>query len=93
MQKQLKISGHISAIQIRYRGAKGVLLTNDNLVNGQIKMRKSMIKYETFKDTDIDILDYSKYRFGTLNRQIIILLLSLGVDPEGIEELQTHNLK
>jgi hypothetical protein len=46
-----------------------------------------MVKYETFTDTDIDILDYTKYRFGTLNRQIIILLLSLGIDPEGIENL------
>lgn len=40
-----------------------------------------MVKFES-PETDLDILDFSKYRPGTLNRQIIILLLSLGIKPD-----------
>jgi RNA-dependent RNA polymerase len=51
-----------------------------------------MVKFGS-NESDLDILDWSKYRPGTLNRQIIILLLTLGVNPEAFQELQNENLK
>jgi len=64
----------ISAIQIRYHGAKGVLLLNDDLPDNTIELRKSMIKFKPTLSNDgnytnlISLLDYNKYRGGYLNR-------------------------
>ncbi|KAL4479119.1 hypothetical protein ABPG72_008949 [Tetrahymena utriculariae] len=105
-----QISDHLnsffmSAIQVRYGGAKGVL-TIDYKSNKKntIQLRDSMIKYKITDEEDeliIDILDRNKYRFGYLNRQVIILLRSLGIQnqhfiqaqEEYIEELNKSALK
>ncbi len=90
---------YVSAVQVRYGGNKGVLVYDptlkeqDDLINTMI-FRESMIKYET---TDVllklELLDYSKFRAGYLNRQVIILLLSLGVDPNGIREIYQEHVR
>lgn len=76
----------LSAIQVRYGGAKGVLaLSNDPNEVNTIKIRKSMLKFAITNKKDeleIDILDRNKYRAGFLNRQIIILLSSLKIADE-----------
>jgi len=41
----------------------------------------------------LELLDYSKFRFGYLNRQIIILLITLGVDPEVFSKMQQKNFE
>ena len=72
----------LSVVQIRYKGAKGILVLDDNLSAKTIRMRKSMIKYECKHDSAekyLDILDWNKYKDGFLNRQTIILLKSLGI--------------
>lgn len=41
----------------------------------------------------LEILEYNKFRGGFLNRQIIMLLLTLGVKDEAFIELQEEYLK
>ncbi|CAD8089201.1 unnamed protein product [Paramecium primaurelia] len=89
----------ISAIQIRYHGAKGVLLLNDDLPDNTIELRKSMIKFNPSLSNDgnytnmISLLDYNKYRGGYLNRQIIILLVTLGIQENVFMQLQYEYLE
>ncbi len=72
----------LSIIQIRYLGAKGLLVLDEELPNKTIVLRPSMIKYECEKGSAkkyLDILDSNKYKAGFLNRQIIILLKTLKI--------------
>lgn len=75
----------LSIIQIRYKGAKGLLVMDPRLSKNTIHLRKSMLKYECTHESArkyLDILDWNKYKAGTLNRQTIILLKSLGIDDK-----------
>jgi len=72
----------LSVVQIRYKGAKGILVLDERLPHKTIRMRNSMIKYECKHDSAekyLDILDWNKYKAGFLNRQTIVLLKSLGI--------------
>lgn len=81
-------------------GYKGVLTANDELPDDQIIMRQSQKKFTGYNLSSIQILDYNKYRGGFLNRQIIVLLLTLGVPDQSfievydeyLEEIQKENL-
>jgi len=55
-----------------------MLAKNLDLPKNTIEMRESMHKFKS-NDLELEILDYNKYRCGFLNRQVIILLSSLGV--------------
>ncbi|CAD8125247.1 unnamed protein product [Paramecium sonneborni] len=89
---------YISAIQIRLHGAKGVLLLNDNLTDNTIELRKSMVKFNPSLMNDgkytnmISLLDYNKFRGGYLNRQIIILLVTLGIEDDVFMSFQKEYL-
>ncbi|CAD8123706.1 unnamed protein product [Paramecium sonneborni] len=86
----------ISAIQIRYEGAKGLLVLDETLGNKTIILRRSMVKYNPAKGgypNKIQILDFNKFRGGYLNRQIIMLLLTLNVKDSAFQELQDEYLK
>ncbi|CAK92037.1 unnamed protein product (macronuclear) [Paramecium tetraurelia] len=96
---RVEMNNHtISAIQVRYHGAKGVLLLNDDLPDNTIELRKSMIKFNPTLMNDgnyktmISLLDYNKFRGGYLNRQIIILLVTLGIQEEVFMQLQREYL-
>lgn len=81
----------LSVIQMRYKGAKGVLALDPNLPKNNIQLRPSMIKFACdHKDSDkyLDILDWNKYKAGYLNRQIIILLRTLGIENTIFMDLQ-----
>jgi RNA-dependent RNA polymerase len=53
-----------------------------------------MIKFEGNNDIDeIEILDYNKYRGGYLNRQIILLLITLGVKEQVFIDMQHEYLE
>ena len=72
----------LSVIQVRYKGAKGVLVLDPELPKNTIQLRDSMIKYDCYDKNAqkyLDILDWNKYKAGFLNRQIIILLRTLGI--------------
>ena len=68
-----------SAMQIRYKGAKGVLIVNPNIKEKKIILTKSMVKFECQNTEDLEVIRFSKYSSGYLNLQIIILLLLNGI--------------
>ena len=73
-----------SAIQIRYKGAKGVLVVNPRIDCKKIILTKSMIKYKVDNSENLEICRFSKYSTGFLNLQIIILLIINGVNKKKI---------
>ena len=91
---KMGISGKISVIQIRFSGVKGILVANPEIGRNKICLRKSMMKFESngFKNS-LELLDYNKYRPGYLNRQIIMLLLTNGLDPKVFLYLQDQNIQ
>ncbi|CAF2874818.1 unnamed protein product [Rotaria sp. Silwood2] len=78
-----------SAFQIRMGGCKGMLAidpeSNDN--DYYIKVRDSMMKFSS-NDWTLDICDYSRPMFLSLNNQIIRLLSDLGNEIAVFESLQ-----
>ena len=73
-----------SAIQIRFKGAKGVLVVNHKINGKKIFLTKSMIKYDVNNSDNIEICRFARYSKGYLNLQIIILLLINGVKKNKI---------
>ena len=73
-----------SAIQIRYKGSKGVLVINPKIEGKKIILTKSMVKYDVNNSENIEICRFAKYSTGFLNLQIIILLIINGVNKNKI---------
>ena len=73
-----------SAVQIRYKGAKGILVINPKLEGKKIILTKSMIKYNVNNSENLEICRFAKYSTGFLNLQIIILLIINGVNKNKI---------
>jgi len=72
----------LAIIQVRYLGAKGILVLDETLPRNTIVLRPSMIKYKCGNESAakyLDILDVNKYKSGFLNRQVIILLKTLKI--------------
>lgn len=69
---------YASAFQIRIGGVKGIVAVNPIITGQKIKIRPSMIKFES-DHRELGVIRCSNYSQGFLNRQIIILLYSLGV--------------
>jgi RNA-dependent RNA polymerase len=82
---------YLSVIQIRYKGAKGLLTLDTTLPKNTICLRPSMVKYECndiHSEKYLDILSWNMYKGGFLNRQIIILLSTRGIPDEVFMTLQ-----
>ncbi len=77
-QKLLKKQAYLSAFQIRMGGIKGMVAVNPDLDGEVVYVRPSMIKYDS-NETDLGIIRASNFSQGYLNRQIIILLATLGI--------------
>ncbi|KAL2545843.1 RNA-dependent RNA polymerase 1 [Forsythia ovata] len=72
--------------QIRYGGYKGVVAV-DPSSPWKLSLRPSMLKYDS-ENTKLDVLAWSKYQPCFMNRQIIILLSTLGVKDHVFEKKQ-----
>ncbi|XVF85599.1 hypothetical protein PTKIN_Ptkin17bG0129900 [Pterospermum kingtungense] len=79
-----------SAYQIRYAGFKGVVAV-DPSSSVKLSLRKSMQKFEA-DNTSLDVLAWSKYQPCFLNREIIILMSTLGVEDSVFEKKQKEIL-
>ena len=82
--KELNKNKYSSAIQIRYKGAKGVLVVNPKLKGKKIILTNSMVKYEVNNSENLEICRFARYSTGFLNLQIIILLVINGINKNKI---------
>lgn len=82
----IKPDEELSAVQIRLGGCKGVLVLAPELDNC-IAIRPSMYKFES-NDRELEVCTFGKYKPAFLNRQIILLLHSLGVSDKVFLKMQ-----
>ena len=84
-------SGYLPcALQIRMAGIKGVLVKAPELGSREIiQVRSSQIKFQC-EHYDLEVIDYSKPCNLTLNRQVITLLSSLGVQDIAFLQIQNE---
>ena len=81
IREKLNLNYIPSCFQGRFLGCKGVWTTMWDDKSGEIYCRKSQIKFKVKKKEEnyFELCDYSRYIQSYLNRQIILLLNSLGI--------------
>ncbi|KQK09241.1 probable RNA-dependent RNA polymerase SHL2 [Brachypodium distachyon] len=81
-----------SAYQIRYAGFKGVIAVWQGNKNGiRLSLRPSMKKFES-KHSVLEVVSWTRFQPGFLNRQIILLLSSLNVSDDIFSQMQESML-
>ncbi|KAF7512284.1 hypothetical protein GJ744_001852 [Endocarpon pusillum] len=80
--KELGIRGTPPSVyQFRMAGCKGVLAIAPELGSTNVKIRQSQFKFETTY-SGMEIIRWSEYWVATLNRQLVLVLSSLGVPDD-----------
>ncbi|KAH1780249.1 hypothetical protein KXW56_004375 [Aspergillus fumigatus] len=67
-----------SAFQFRLGGCKGMLTVSPEAQRQEVHIRKSQYKFASVHN-GLEIIRWSQYSMATLNRQLIIVLSSLGI--------------
>ena len=97
ISKKLKLDYIPSCFQGRFLGCKGVWTTMWDDHSGTIYCRDSQIKFDVEKQKNnnfFELCDYSRYIQSYLNRQIILLLNSLGIaDDKFMKKLTDYKSK
>lgn len=75
-----------SAFQIRYAGFKGVVALDPNMKDHHLAFRNSMKKFESGHNR-LDVLNIANSIPCFLNRQVIMILSSLGVEDKAFSDL------
>ena len=80
------------AFQFRMGGAKGVVCVDKRLEGRVISLRQSLLKYHS-EHRVFELLNPSEFRYGFLNRQLIMLMNTLGTPDEVFLALQKEMLQ
>lgn len=81
-----------SCLQVRIAGVKGILVVWPDVPPSEVHIRPSQEKFKG-PYNGIEVIKVSRYSHATLNKQVIPILNSLGVDDEIFMELLEEELK
>ncbi|KAH7410523.1 rna-dependent rna polymerase [Phaeosphaeria sp. MPI-PUGE-AT-0046c] len=82
-----------TCFQIRWAGAKGMLSLDSRLTGQAMKVRPSMIKFQSTAVDNLEICDSANKPIPmVLNRQLIKILEDLGVSDDWFFQQQNHRL-
>ena len=95
MEEGARILGEefTSALQCRFQGAKGVFSLDPTLHGKCLCIRPSQIKFRAPTQSTLEVIGCSKFHFGHLNQQIIILLSTLKVKDQVFMDLLEDHLR
>ncbi|OBZ89720.1 RNA-dependent RNA polymerase 1 [Choanephora cucurbitarum] len=91
ISNQLDMNYSPSVVKFRLAGARGILVISNYLRKRKIQLRSSQIHFNS-PDLSLDIIKVSKPNRVYLNRRIILLLSSLGVQDYVFRQLANEEL-